>query len=740
MILMRVFFIFGWLSGLVRVFAIEVAGTESLDDYLGSSTALYEKFRKEVRNERLRGAWVGDSFVYRWDEGGKRVYYSVNVKGVKELAFDHEVMARLISEITGNEVKADRLPIRRMRGKDGGLQIWVSKKWYAWDEGGGKLVRVKRKVRGGEGGEVVSPDGKWSVRLLGAGVFLRAVGDDGGGERVLFQGDAAEFVFGGVTWSPDSKKFIVGRRAVVEGRKVSFVESSPEGQLQPKLHEFSYDKPGDKISVTVPWVYFVDGGEVFAPDMELLENPYQIRRFGWRDDDRFTYEFIERGFGKHHVILGDVVARKHVVLIREDSETYVHAYGGYRYDVSGGKEIIWSSERDGWRHLYLYDGVTGRVKNQITKGEMTLHEVVHVDEVRRRILFSAGGEVRGRDPYYKHYYWVNFDGGGLVRVTRGQDNHELLFSDDYRYAVDTVCGVNRAPGYRVIDVDTGEVMVELGDCDLGRIRDMGWQMPEPFMAKDRDGRFEVWGAIYRPVGFDPKKKYPVIEYIYAGPHDFHVPKVLRFWNRGIHELTMRGFLVVRIDGKGTNKRCREFSHFCYKNIVDAGFPDRIKWIREAGKRYPEMDLSRVGIFGGSAGGQNSTGALLHHGDFYKAAFSDCGCHDNRMDKIWWNEQWMDWPVGPHYAEQSNVTNAGKLQGKLFLTVGELDRNVDPASTMQLVDALVKAGKDFDFLVMPGMGHGCAESGYGRWRRARFFSEHLVEGGRKKVISGEAETL
>jgi dipeptidyl-peptidase-4 len=176
---------------------------------------------------------------------------------------------------------------------------------------------------------------------------------------------------------------------------------------------------------------------------------------------------------------------------------------------------------------------------------------------------------------------------------------------------------------------------------------------------------------------------------------------------------------------GTSNRSKAFHDVCWKNLGDAGFPDRILWLRAAAAKYPYMDLTRVGIYGGSAGGQSAVRALEAHGDFYKVAVADCGCHDNRMDKVWWNELWMGWPVGPHYAAQSNVTNAGKLQGKLLLIVGELDRNVDPASTMQVVNALIKANKDFDLLVIPGAGHGAAESPYGIRRRQDFFVRHLL---------------
>jgi dipeptidyl aminopeptidase/acylaminoacyl peptidase len=244
-------------------------------------------------------------------------------------------------------------------------------------------------------------------------------------------------------------------------------------------------------------------------------------------------------------------------------------------------------------------------------------------------------------------------------------------------------------------------------------------LPERFAAPGRDGKTPIYGVIYRPSNFDTARKYPVIEKSYAGPHDFFVPKV---WNRELqaHALAELGFIVVQIDGMGTNWRSRAFHDVCWKHLADGGFPDRIAWLKAAAARHPELDLTRVGIFGGSAGGQNALAALLFHGDFYKVAAADCGCHDNRMDKIWWNEAWMGWPIGPWYADSSNVTHAGRLQGALLLTVGELDRNVDPASTMQVVRALTDADKDFDLVVVPGGDHGIGESPYLRRRRGDFF--------------------
>jgi dipeptidyl aminopeptidase/acylaminoacyl peptidase len=244
------------------------------------------------------------------------------------------------------------------------------------------------------------------------------------------------------------------------------------------------------------------------------------------------------------------------------------------------------------------------------------------------------------------------------------------------------------------------------------------------VAKGRDGKTDMWRLIQRPSNFDPTKKYPVIEYIYSGPGDQYVPKTFTPWIWTMSSIAELGFIVVQLDAMTTSFRTRAFEEVCYKNLKDGGLPDRIAWIKAACKKYPYMDVNRVGIYGCSAGGQNALAAVLWHGDFYKAAYAACGCHDNRMDKIWWNEQWMGYPVDSSYVECSNTENAWRLERPLMLVVGEMDDNVDPASTMQVVNALEKAGKDFELVVIPGARHTMGES-YGDHKRYDFFVRNLL---------------
>jgi len=390
--------------------------------------------------------------------------------------------------------------------------------------------------------------------------------------------------------------------------------------------------------------------------------------------------------------------------------------------LSRTKEIIYMSERDGWRHLYLVDLKARKIKNLITKGQYVVRSVDKIDEERRQIWFRASGKTPGHDPYMINFYRVNFDGSGLVALTDGNGMHSIKYSPDKKYIIDTYSRMDMAPVNELRRVSDGKLMCVLEKSDTTELDESGFKTDEVFVAKGRDGKTDIWGIICRPYDLDPAKKYPIIEAIYAGPQSSYVPKTYSTGNR-YGSMTDLGFIVVKIDGMGTANRAKAFHDVCWQNLKDAGLPDRIAWMKAAARKYPYMDITRVGIHGGSAGGQNAAAAVLFHPEFYKAAVASCGCHDNRMDKASWNEQWMGYPVGPQYSKNSNIDNAHRLKGALMLIVGELDKNVPPESTMRFADALIKAGKDFDLVVIPNRGHGDGGS-YGYRRKQDFFVRHL----------------
>ena len=575
----------------------------------------------------------------------------------------------------------------------------------------------------GEDGER-SPDGAWTAFIREFNVWLR---DRKTQAEVRLSANGREGrEFNRVFWSPDSKRLVAIRTRAGGDRRVTIVESSPRDQLQPRTLSFDYLKPGDRIPQDRPHLFDIEKKAEIPTSDDLFANPWSITRHHWTPDSkRFLFLNNQRGHGTMRVVSLDAATGKAEAIVNEETKTFFdyNAKLWLRY-LDDANELIWMSERSGWNHLYRIDMKTGLVKNPITKGEWVVRGVDRFDEKSGEFTLRVLGVHKGQDPYHVHYAKVKLDGTGFRTLTEGDGTHAVAFSPDRRFFIDTWSRPDLPPAVELRSAD-GKKILDLEKADIAAWKRAGGVMPERFVAKGRDGTTDIHGLIFRPSNFDPKKTYRVIENIYAGPHDHHVIK--RFSSaHNEQQMAELGFIVVKIDGMGTNWRSKAFHDVCWKNIGDAGFPDRIAWIKAAATTRPEMDLAKgVGIFGGSAGGQNTVRAMTEYPNFYVVGVSDCGCHDNRMDKIWWNELWMSWPIGPHYEAQSNVTNAHKITGKLMLVVGELDRNVDPASTMQVVAALIRANRDFELLVVPGGGHGSAEPPYGNRRRMDFFVRNLL---------------
>ena len=656
----------------------------------------------------------------------------------RSLLFNHDSLAVALRTASGREVRPGGLGLQRLSVSDDRKTLdfeFAGRRWHYRLEGNTLECRgdvpAPRKGRHWMevddekgGGPVTSPDGKWVAYVRENNVWVREKAT--GRERQLsYDGTIGFYYSSYIRWSPDSRKLVSCKLRPAEKRYVYYVESSPSDQLQPRLHKQEYAKPGDELTFKVPCIFHVETGKAVVPSTELFSRQYALHAPQWTADSKhIIFDYNERGHKVYRVLECSAETGEVRPIIEETHDKYVNYTRYFRHNLADGRHIIWMSERDNWNHLYMYDRTTGRPTHQITKGEWYVREVLRVDEENKWIYFSANGVNRDEDPYHIRYYRIGFDGRNMEDLTPAKGMHSARFSADMAYLVD-VCSTAEVPPVAVLRSGTdGRKVMSLEKADISRLEAAGWRKPEVFSAKGRDGKTDIWGLIYRPSNFSPDKRYPIVEYIYQGPGSQYVPKSFISYDWNMSSLAELGFIVVMVDGMSTSFRSREFENVCYQNLQDAGLPDHMAWLRAAARKYPYMDIDRVGIFGASAGGQESTNAVLLHPDFYKAAYSACGCHDNRMDKIWWNELWMGYPVGEQYRKSSNVENAHLLRRPLMLVVGELDDNVDPASTMQVADALIKARKDFELVVLPGAGHTMGEL-FGERKRFDFFVRHLM---------------
>lgn len=702
----------------------------------------------EAFKERITPHWFNDNsrFWYRNDlRGDTKEFVVVDAgRGTRGPAFDHKKVAAALSKATGKEYTAEHLPFGGIDFTDDSkaFRFTVENQTWKCDLASYECTKTE-SVPGGNEPEPTSnrgrrqaqqrepepsdrsPNGKWTAFIKDHNLFVRSETD----KEVQLSDDGKEgLAYSRFAWSPDSKTLVAFRIEPGERKEVYLIESSPRDGGRAKLQTRPYALPGDKFTKYELNVFDVATGKQIKPQVDRIEHEWLRPRLHWmRDGRHFAYQQVDRGHQRFRVIEVDSHTGSFRNLIDEKSETFIWTAHTENLSLNlvnwltNSDEVIYVSERDGWRHLYLVG--TNGVMNQITKGEWVVRGIDRIDEERRQIWFRASGKNPDQDPYFIHYYRVNFDGSGLLALTEGNGNHLIEYSPDRKYLIDTYSRVDAAPIHELRRTGDGKLVKQFEAADVADLKAEGWKPPEVFVAKGRDGKTDIWGLIYRPRDFDPSRKYPLVEDIYAGPQGSFVPKTFSARSR-YQSLNDLGFIVVKIDGMGTANRSKAFHDVCWKNLKDGGFLDRILWMKAAAAKYPQMNLARVGVYGNSAGGQNAAAAVLFHPEFYKVAVASCGCHDNRMDKASWNEQWMGYPVGPQYSECSNIDNAHRLRGKLFLIVGEMDTNVPPESTMRLVDALIKASKDFDLLVIPGGGHGMGGA-YGQRRMQDFFVRNLL---------------
>jgi len=545
-----------------------------------------------------------------------------------------------------------------------------------------------------------------------------------------------------VLWSPDSKKVATYQQ---DQRHVSEMYLATTNVGAPKLEAWKYPLPQDKEIIKIHRVIInVETGRTIrfkiGSDDRRGTLCDDISCSGAFDDNEWSPDSTSLAFvssSRDHkearfriadAATGDVreVFEEKVATQYESGQGEIN----WRY-FPAAKEAIWYSERDDWGHLYLYDLQTGRVKGQITKGNWVVTRILKVDEKARVIWFEANGREAGRDPYFSHFYRIDFDGNNLRLLTPEDGHHQITLSPDGKYFIDNYSKPD-VPQVAVLRDMAGKLLVDLEKVDVSRLRAAGWKPPTPITVKSRDGKWDLYGLTYTPTNLDPTKKYPVVNYIYPGPQGGGVGNRSFTASRSDHQaLAELGFVVVIIDGTCNPDRSKSFHDVCYGNMADNTLEDQISGLRQLAARNSFMDLERVGIWGHSGGGYATAAAMFRYPDFYKVGVSQSGNHDNRNYEDDWGERYIGLLTKneagkDNYEDQANQPFAKNLKGKLMLAHGNMDDNVPPYNTYLVVDALIKANKDFDLIIYPNARHGYgADNYYMMRRRWDYFVKHLI---------------
>ena len=750
------------------LFIISTSAQDALtvNDYQKAENQLSYNTQKYVDRGNVSPNWMpGDKFWYRvLTPTGSEFVLVDAAKGTRTVAFDHEKLAASLSTATSKKYTGSMLPFQVINYSTDGKSITfrTDGKQWKYDLQNSSIAADTTKLlenaqrsggfgRGNRGNEVLSPDRTKAVFIKDYNLWVKDV-KTSELKQLTFDGikdfgyatDNAGWTNSDgaiVRWSPDSKKIATFKQ---DQRNVGDMYLASTNVGHPTLRSWKYPLPGDKeIPMISRCVINVDDVKVIMfnipPDPHRASLSDDISSSGTFDDIDWNPDGTELAFlstSRDHKQEKFRIANAITGEVREVFEEvvptqYESGWGSinWRY-LPKTKEIIWFSERDDWGHLYLYDATTGKVKNQITKGNWVVTRLVRVDEKNRLLYFMACG-TQPENPYFSQFYKIGFDGKNLTLLSPGAGTHSVSFSPSENYFIDTYSKPDM-PSVAVLRDMNGKQITELEKTDVSRLKAAGWKAPTPFSVKSANGKTEVYGLMFTPTNLDPNRKYPVVDYIYPGPQSGSVGSWSFSAARGDHQsLAELGFVVVVIEGTGNPDRSKSFHDAYWPDMSTNTLPDQIAGIRQLSQRYSYIDTTKVGIWGHSGGGFATAAAMFRYPDFFKVGISESGNHDNRNYEDDWGERYIGLltknPDGTdNYTAQANQTYAKNLKGKLMLAHGLMDNNVPPYNTMLVVEALTKANKDYDLVVFPNAGHGFgADSPYMMRRRWDYFVKNLL---------------
>jgi dipeptidyl aminopeptidase/acylaminoacyl peptidase len=713
----------------------------------------------------VRPTWLADGrFWYRLTTAEGSEFIAVDpARGTREPLFDHAKLAAALSAAANKRYDVHHLPFRTfdLSPDERVLTFTIGETKWTCDLKadqckGSENSETSAAPPGGRAADrnpALSPDGKYLAFIRDYNLWIRdtASGQDtqlttDGVKDFGYATDNAGWIHSDrpiVLWSADSKKIATYQQDQRGVGEMYLVETRVG---HPILQEWKYPLPGDKVVTTIQRVIIdLDGPRVIRlqipPDQhrsslcdDVACTPGQLSDAEWsQDSSHLAFVSTSRDHRQENLRVADAATGTVHDVLQEKVSTFYESGNGainWRY-LPDSNEIIWFSERDNWGQLYLYDLSTGKLKNQITSGEGNVTDLLRVDEKKRLLYFLAVGKEKGRNPYYSHMYRVGFDGKNLQLLTPENARHGITMSPSGEYFVDSYSTPDEPPVALLRDAD-GKLLLTIERADISRLEATGWKPPMQFTVKARDGVTDLYGLMYRPTNFNPQMKYPIINHIYPGPQTGSVGSRIFEASRGdAQSLAELGFVVVEIDGMGTPWRSKKFHEAYFGDMGDNTLPDQVTGMKQLAARYPWIDIERAGIYGHSGGGFATADAMFRYADVFKVGISESGNHDNREYEDDWAEKWqgllVENPNGTtNYDNQANELVAKNLKGHLLLAHGTIDDNVPPYNTFLVVDALIKANKDFDLLLLPNEHHGYADdSNYVTRRRWDYFVRYLL---------------
>jgi dipeptidyl aminopeptidase/acylaminoacyl peptidase len=708
-------------------------------------------------------SWLPDGrFWYRTSTTAGAEFIMVDpARRTRVAAFDRTRLATALAAAAGGRIDAARLPFETLELSRDGREITITAGERRWTCSIQQYTCAPADTTAAAGAtfaappaSVTSPDGKYAAYIRDYNLWVKNLTTNA--DRALTTDGVEDFSYATnnagwirsdepvLLWSPDSRKIATFQH---DARGVGEMYLVATDVGAPRLEAWRYPLPQDSVIFRIQRVVI----EVEPARVVRLQLPPDQHRSTISDHvadgstfldvqwfpDASQLAFVSSSRDHKEAVLRVANAATGEVRTVFDERSPTQFQSGFAAIgrsnwrvLPSSREVVWWSQRDDWGHLYLYDLLTGTLKRQITTGSWNVAELMHVDERGRALYFTGVGREQGRDPYFQHFYRIGMDGRGLTLLTPEDANHSISLSPDARFFVDTYA-TPTAPPVSVLRRLSGQVVVALERADISRLLDTGWKPPTPIVVKARDGRTDLYGLLFTPTQLDSTRKYPIVNYIYPGPWGSSVGSRSFSPARSDHQaLAELGFIVVAIDGMGTEWRSKSFGDFYYGNMADNTIPDQIAGMRELAGRYRWIDIDRAGIWGHSGGGYATAAAMFRFPDFFKVGVSQAGNHDNRNYEDDWGERFhgllQRTGDGDNYETQANQLVAGNLRGKLLLAHGALDDNVPPYNTYLVVDALIKAGKDFDLIILPQQRHGFGrDNNYMMRRRWDYFVRHLM---------------